>query len=241
MRSLLPLLILGCPALALAQPSEPPPPPPGDGTGQPAGTPPPYNPGTPAGPYAGPTNGGPAYGPGQNTAPYGQQPQPYMQQEAPNLKSGMTFELNLGIGWIRAANDSDSETSDLGIGGLNLGVGGWVNPKLAISGRIAGVTYSEDGASLTQGFLGVSAQYWIDDHFWAGGGVGFGIIRVDIDGFGDDSKGGFGLDGRVGYSFMTTSENTFNVSLELTPGFFSENDQSFTYTGIAFLLGYQHL
>ena len=56
-----------------------------------------------------------------------------------------------------------------------------------------------------------------------------------------DSTTGFGLDLRVGYTFPSTSENTFNVSFEVTPTFLSENNQSATLTSIALLVGYQHL
>ena len=37
---------------------------------------------------------------------------------------------------------------------LNLGLGGFLNPNLAVSARIAGVTYSKDGLSLTAAFFG---------------------------------------------------------------------------------------
>lgn len=59
--------------------------------------------------------------------------------------------------------------------------------------------------------------------------------------FDSDSISGLGLDLRAGYTFTKGSENTFNVSMELNPGFYSENGQSATSIGIALLLGYQHL
>jgi hypothetical protein len=162
------------------------------------------------------------------------------QQPPPSLHSGMTFEANLGLGWIRVSENDKSDTSDLGVGGLNLGVGGWVSPKLAITARLAGATLSDNGLRLTQLFLGPSAQFWIDDHFWLGGGVGLGAAVLSND---NDSEGvkGVGLDLRIGYSFVTTSENTFNASVELTPSHLTENGDSADFTGIALLLGYQHL
>jgi hypothetical protein len=81
----------------------------------------------------------------------------------------------------------------------------------------------------------------VDDHFWFGGGLGLGVLAVGGDNVREDSVSGVGLDARVGYSFATTSENTFNVSFELTPTFLSEDGESATVTGIALLLGYQHL
>lgn len=156
----------------------------------------------------------------------------------------MTFEANLGLGWIRGEFDGRSATSDLALGGLSLGLGGWVSPKVAITGRIAGVTYSEDGTNYSDVFFGPSLQYWVDDHFWLGGGVGLGILAVSGDGAdpsADNNETGLGFDLRVGYTFTTGSENTINASFELNPGHFSEGGQSYTFTGIGILLGYQHL
>jgi hypothetical protein len=153
----------------------------------------------------------------------------------------MTFELNLGLGWIQLSSGGESDTSDLGIGGLSLGIGGWLNPKLAITGRVAGVTLSENGSQLSNIFLGPAVQYWVDNHFWFGGGLGLGILAASNDSGSDDSLTGFGLDLRVGYTFNEGTENTFNASFELNPGFFSENDSSATFTGIGILFGYQHL
>jgi len=254
MRRLLALLIVGSPALALAQPAPPPsapPPPPGDGTGQPpydpnAGSPPPYSQPPPSsGPY-----GGPNYGPGQNTQPYGAQPYPQqqMQPQPTTLRSGMTFEASLGVGWMRITdNDSDdSLTSDLGAG-IGLGVGGWVSPQLAITGRISGTSttfdeFSSGGESIryNQYFVGGAVQYWVDDHFWFGGGAGIAVLAASFMGE-SDSINGFGFQGRAGYSFSTGSENTFNVQLELTPGFYSEDNGGGTVTGVGIMVGYQHL
>lgn len=191
------------------------------------GSPPPPPPPPPAGYAPAPAYGAPVYG-----AP----------AAAADLRNGMTFEANLGLGWIRAAADGNSDTSDLGLGGLSLGVGGWVNPHLAITIRAAGVTYSENGSRLTQAFFGPSAQYWIDDHIWLGGGLGLSLAAVANDNGPDpDPLKAFGLDLRAGYTFSTSTESTFNVSFEVNPGFYDESGQSFTLTGIGILAGYQHL
>jgi hypothetical protein len=161
-------------------------------------------------------------------------------EQPTTLHRSMTFELNLGLGWIHISADEVSDTSDLGLGGLSIGVGGWLNEKLAITGRIAGVTLSENDSQLSNVFFGPSLQYWVDNHFWLGGGLGLAILAASGDNS-EDSIRGFGLDLRVGYTFNEGSENTFNASFELNPGFFSENGESATLTGIGILLGYQHL
>ena len=188
------------------------------------GSPPPPPP--PGGGYA-PAPGAPVYAPPPSGAA---------------LRNGMTFEANLGLGWIRASTDNNSDTSDLSLAGLSLGVGGWMNDKLAITARIAGVTDSESGGRLTHAFFGPSAQYWVDDHLWLGGGAGLSVLAVSLDNGPDpDAIRGFGLDLRAGYTFSTGTENTFNVSFELNPGFYDQNGTSATFTGIGILAGYQHL
>lgn len=155
-----------------------------------------------------------------------------------SLRNGMTVELNLGIGWAHASNNDGgtSATSGAVLGGLDLGVGGWINPKMALTGRIAGVSDSQNGVTAVAVFVGPSLQYWLDNNFWLGGGAGFSRVAAFADG---DSIGinGFGLDLRAGYTFTPSSENTFNLSVELTPGFYDGGN----ITGIALLAGYQHL
>lgn len=282
MRTLLGLVVLGAPALALAQSappgppgSEPPPPQPyepatgnppytnapppattpnpgpyGPGAGTQPYTPPPPN-GPPPGqqPYGGPYGQPPPPQPYGQPGPYGQPPppyqQPYGQPYTPPprpLRGGLTFEANLGVGWIRLAADNDSDTSDAGVGGLCLGIGGWVGKNTAITARLAGVNYTEDDVRFSAIFLGPSVQHWIDKAFWVGGGIGLGIFGASSTYNNDsDAIGGVGLDLRVGYSFNTQSENTFNVSFEVNPSFLEENGVRATATGIALLVGYQHL
>ena len=231
MRLVIGVGVLGMSAVSLAQPASSPPgaPPPAEPSPvDPSAAPPPYTAPPPYGP------------PAQPYQPYGQPYQQYQAPPPPPLRSGLTFEANLGFGWLRVTNDSRSETSDLAIAGLSLGVGGWVSPTLAITGRLASVTYSENDARLTNAFLGPSAQFWVDDHFWFGAGAGLAVISVS-DPYDGDSLTGVGVDLRAGYTFTTGSENTFNASFELNPGFYSDNGNSATVTGIGFLVGYQHL
>jgi hypothetical protein len=215
----------------------------------------PADPAAPAAPAEGAPTAAPAPVPAPGPAPGGYyqpapaggyyQPQPgygppQQQRTQASLRNGLTGELNIGIGWIRASDDDSSDTSDAGVAGLSLGLGGWISPNLALTARIAGVTYSEDSASLTNAFFGPSLQYWVADQFWLGGGIGLGVLRLDTE-LDDDSITGFAMDLRVGYTFNLGSENTFNASFELNPGFFSENGADATFTGIGFLVGYQHL
>ncbi len=151
----------------------------------------------------------------------------------------MTVEVGLGVGWLNFSADSESETSDLGTS-LSFAVGGWINPQLAITGRIAAVGLSENDVSVTHVFLGPALQYWLTDQVWFGGGVGFTGFGVS-DGSRAERIDGFGFDLRAGCSLSVGGENTLNLSLELIPGFYSEGGESARITGIGVLFGYQHL
>ncbi len=229
---LLVALALLVPGAALAQPADAPPAAPTDA---PPAAPPPAETPPPAAPVAPPA--APAPPPAYPPPVAAPAPAGYYAAPAPRqLRQGMTFEANLGIGWIHGSDGSDSETTEISLGGLDLGVGGWLNPTTALTARIAGVTSSFDGVRVTSGALLAAGQFWIDDHLWVGGGLGIGVLSV-TDRFASDSETGVGLEARAGYTFASGSENTFNASIEVIPTFLD----SMRATSIAFLFGYQHL
>ena len=231
-------MVAALPIQAFAdEPPLPPPPPEPEPVPEPM-PPPPPPPAQPA-PAPAPQPGG-YYQPAPQPGGYYQPAPMYAAPDPWALHRTMTFELNVGLGWMYAQADGDSDTSDLGIGGLSLGIGGWVSPQLAITGRIAGVTLSENDATLSNIFVGPSVQYWLNPNAWIGGGAGVGILRLAAGGE-SDSVNGLSLDLRAGYTFNPGTENTFNISFELNPGFFEQNGESATITGIGILFGYQHL
>ncbi|MCE9578828.1 MAG: hypothetical protein K8W52_37230 [Deltaproteobacteria bacterium] len=154
---------------------------------------------------------------------------------ADDLRRGLTFEANLGVGWIHAGNGSASLVSGLSLGGIDLGVGAWLNTTTALTARVAGVTTTVDGGTATGGVIGGSVQHWLDDHLWVSGGVGLGVYLER--GPGAVTATGTGLDARIGYTLSTATEHTFNASLEVTPAFVPY----MRVTSIALLFGYQHL
>jgi hypothetical protein len=169
----------------------------------------------------------------------GSPPQPDAAPAASPLGHGATFEANVGAGWLHATADSgESADSDGGLGGLNLGLGWWISERTALSLRIAGVNYSESGSSLTGGFFGGALQYWTTENLWLGGGVGFGIASLYIDGEpAIDPEIGLGLDLRVGVTPVIAGQHSLNFSFEVNPSFLDGG----TLTGIALLIGYQYL
>jgi hypothetical protein len=178
-------------------------------------------------------------------------PPVYVVPDAFRHHHGFTFEANLGIGFVRASGDGVSSNSDAALAGLDIGLGGWITRQLAVTIRIAGVDVSNSGdttdGTLINAFIGPAAQYWIDPHFWVGGGIGLATLRLVGSSECNDSSGtdpcgvnGWGFDLRAGYSFGD-SAHTFNVSGEITPSFYSQNGDSVTATSFALLLGYQYL
>lgn len=153
----------------------------------------------------------------------------------PPTRQGLTFEANLGFGLFWASSDGDSSDKEGALGGLDLGIGTFVNPRTAITARIAGVTYSEAEGLITEAFFGPSVQYFVSPNAFVGGGLGLGVVRVEIDGFGSDSENGLALDLRAGYTFDPLAKHSFNVSVEYSPAFVEDT----TWHGFAILGGYQ--
>lgn len=82
----------------------------------------------------------------------------------------MTFEASLGLGSQRFSHNAESNGSDPG--GAFAGVGGWVNDRMAITGRISSVSIFrrnqyDDDVRFTLAFVVGSLQYWIGDSLWA--------------------------------------------------------------------------
>ncbi len=119
-------------------------------------------------------------------------------------KDGWTFEANIGTGVI-----SDGAETTAASAGLDLSVGRFLSPKLAVMLRAAGG--SDKSFDYTQVFLGPSVQYWTSRNLWVGGGLGFGSLFN-----GGNQLEGLGVDARVGYTLNPGSTHSLNLSLELT-------------------------
>jgi hypothetical protein len=177
---------------------------------------------------------------------------------------GFVLEANLGFGAMKFSVDDGMGTtisdtkSALGVG---FGIGGFITPQLAITLRAANVNYSMDFGDDGQGgtvtatayavFVGPSVQYWIHRNFWIGGGIGLAYQHLSLSDSSvmadsiNDPKG-VGFDLRAGYTFYKNAKNALNVSLEITPGFYSADDgqggnTSYQLNGVTILFGYQYL
>ena len=151
--------------------------------------------------------------------------------------AGITVEANAGFGWIRSSpTRAASFTSGVSLAAA-VGVGAWLTPQLALTGRFAGVSNFADGERLGAYFVGPSVQYWLDHRWWLGAGAGLGVLASST----SDGDVGFAFDVRIGRVIATREAHLYDVSLEITPARFSATGDSATLTGVALLFGFQYL
>jgi len=133
-------------------------------------------------------------------------------QEPPN-RSGFSLLLTMGVGFQYT---DLLEESAVGLGGLNLGIGGFLTDDVALFFRLSGTNVNQTDIDIAtvSGVGGPSVQYWANDSFNLEGGLGYGF--VDYEGLDDD---GFGLILGVGYSFWHRGKSSLQFGLEYAPVF----------------------
>lgn len=134
-------------------------------------------------------------------------------QEAPAGpdRGGFTLLLNLGVGFQHDAWFGETKT---GLGGLNLGIGGFLTDDLALLFRASGTVADYDGVTQTSGVGAASLQYWATDQLSLEGGVGMGFW--DAEGTNDR---GAGIVLAVGYAFANRGKHNFSIGVEYAPAF----------------------
>jgi hypothetical protein len=157
---------------------------------------------------------------------------------------GFTFELNLGLGITRFSPDGHAAaTNENGLGGLDVGIGGFINRQNALMLRISGTQFGAgtdangDAIQFLSGFVGPSLQHWIGEDVFVGGGMGIAVLSLVSGTTTRASDRGFGLDGRVGYAFSHSASNAFHGSLEISTGLYDGG----AVTSFAVLVGWQHI
>jgi hypothetical protein len=132
------------------------------------------------------------------------------QETVPN-RSGFTLLLNLGVGFQRDEFYGSTET---GVGGINLGLGAFVNDDLALMFRLSGTNVSYGGTRQTSGVGGPALQYWVNDRVHLEGGVGIGFWDVE-----GTNEGGLGLIFGAGYSVFNNTGHNLYLGVEYAPAF----------------------
>lgn len=159
------------------------------------------------------------------------------------LHQSFTFEAAGGAGEF-VAYTGDNYSSGFSHGdvtalALHLGVGGFVRPRLAVTGQVVTNTFlhdAEDGkGTYTATLFGPGAQLWLLPELWVGGGIGLMSLTGDSTA-GRMSDEGFGFDVRAGITLPTTTNNAFSVQIEALPALLNTS-----YVGFSALVGYQYL
>jgi hypothetical protein len=169
------------------------------------------------------------------TAPALAQMEPVEDPSAGPDRSGFTILLTLGLGlqsgeyvvegYEYSFVPEYSSGSEIGLGGLNLGIGGFVSPDLAVMFRISGTNVQYESASdnrwdtgVVSGVGGVSVQYWINDAINLEGGFGYGIASVEPPGTEKRTdKTGYGFIVGAGFSFFHRGKTSLQAGVEYAP------------------------
>jgi hypothetical protein len=169
--------------------------------------------------------------------PGGYAPQPYYQpmpQPTGPQRDGITVGVDIGLGMTHVSLGDFGSDSEGGLSGLNLSLGGFLSPSMAIILRVSGTTFGEFGADQSiSGFLGGAVQAWVGPKFFVGGGAGIGILTCSN----CEAETGFAVTGRAGFEFGQRATSGWHVAAEVTPAFY---DNDVRVTSIGLQIGWQH-
>ena len=147
-------------------------------------------------------------------------------------RGGFTILVDAGVG---IQNDTSIEETAVGVAGLGLGVGSFLNEDLALMFRFAGtrVNYDLNGFDYgqTSGFAGPSVQWWLSDRFNVEAGAGLGLWRGDT---GEDNVAG-GLLFGAGVSIFNRGKHNLQLGVQYAPAFTEPG----TVHNFGFTFGYQ--
>jgi hypothetical protein len=165
-------------------------------------------------------------------------PPPAYEPPVPD-RSGATFEMSVGFGATHVSVDSGASKTFNGISGLNLGLGGWVSPRTALTLRLAATSFTQDfgiqDVRFIAGMFGLSMQHMVSNELWIGIGGGVGVLTTDQDNV--EPETGFALDLRAGVNVYQSAHHALHLALEVMPGFYDGG----RVTGIGIQVGWQAL
>ena len=146
-------------------------------------------------------------------------------------RSGFTILADLGVG---IQNDTSIEETEVGLAGLNVGVGGFLTSELALMFRLVstGVSYEIGGLDYRQvsGVGGAALQYWVAERVNVEAGGGFGFWNGA-----DQDERGFGLILGTGVTLWNRGKHNFQFGLQYAPAFTDPG----TVHNVGFTVGYQ--
>ena len=142
--------------------------------------------------------------------------------------------LSIGYGLTTVSPDVGEGQTEGGLAGLNLNLGTYLNPDLAVFVNLGGTSFTVDtgfgDVDFINGFLGLVGQYWLTPKISLGGGAGLGIFAITSDSD-TDPETGLAITGRASYRFV----GSWQAMLAITPSFYD----GATVTSTSFLAAYQ--
>ncbi|MBK6849055.1 MAG: hypothetical protein IPG96_16485 [Proteobacteria bacterium] len=146
-------------------------------------------------------------------------------------RKGFTLQLELsGGGSTLLARGQGSDETEAGLG-FNLGLGGFLTPRIALLGRLATFDWGITTADYDEGMsvlLGAALQWWMHDRVYLEGGVGVATTGVAPRGGETDDQSGMGLSLGVGYSAVNLWHHAFGLFAQFTP-LFTGHGTTLTY------------
>jgi hypothetical protein len=150
------------------------------------------------------------------------------QATTQRARGGFTVLVNLGAGF---QHDEFLNDTASGVGGINFGIGGFVNEKIAILGRFSGTDVDFGYASQTSGMAGGSIQYWVTDRFTIEAGLGSGFWSDSV-----EIERGLAIIAAAGVIVFHKGHHNLSAGGEYTPVF----APSGTVHNFAITFGYQY-
>ena len=126
-------------------------------------------------------------------------------------RGGFTLMLDVGLGFQR---DEFIGTTETGLGGINLGIGGFLTDNLALMFRASGTNVDYGGTRQVSGTGGPAIQYWPNDRLSLVGGVGVGFWSVE-----DINDTGLGLILGAQYAFFQRGRHNLFIAVDYAPAF----------------------
>ncbi|MBW2734795.1 MAG: hypothetical protein JRH20_20605 [Deltaproteobacteria bacterium] len=152
---------------------------------------------------------------------------PQQGEAATPVRDGFTLELGLGIAYSHMAFDGGSSLNEVGNSTITLSMGWFLTNDFALMVHTAGAAaypeFMDERVLITNQFLGVVGQYWLNDRIYLSGGLGaamWGVSFQDGSGTGTSPDWGFALSARAGYSFANWENHSLRVAVEMIPEFF---------------------
>jgi hypothetical protein len=152
-------------------------------------------------------------------------------------RSGFTGDLSIGASVTTrtvtsasfVAGPNPSSTSDTsvvlepGLAPLGVSLGGYVTPRIALLGRLAGTSYFRGRGQVLHTFAGPIVEFWPHDRWFLSGGVGLGVLTPNPV-LGHSSlvtREGLAFDARGGAVLVGGARHALTLSLEIIPAIYN--------------------